>query len=57
MIETPCIGICKIDHNKGICVGCGRTISEITNWINFNEFERKEIMIKLKNGKKENDNK
>ena len=26
--ESPCIGLCTLDN--GVCVGCGRTIEEIT---------------------------
>ena len=48
MTETPCIGVCKVDYNKGTCIGCGSTISEISNCIKLSELEKKEIMIRLK---------
>ncbi|WP_458525048.1 DUF1289 domain-containing protein [Onishia taeanensis] len=29
-IESPCVSICQL--KGGLCVGCGRTIEEITRW-------------------------
>jgi|TARA_B110000495_G_C22937222_1_gene548200 predicted Fe-S protein YdhL (DUF1289 family) len=32
--QSPCIGICTIEDNgvEDICIGCGRTMDEITNY-------------------------
>ncbi|MBV8768545.1 MAG: DUF1289 domain-containing protein, partial [Hyphomicrobiales bacterium] len=30
LIETPCLGICLISPQDGMCVGCARTIDEIS---------------------------
>ena len=32
MIETPCVNICTLDARAGRCLGCGRTVDEITRW-------------------------
>ena len=45
-IKTPCIGICKMDVGQGICVGCGRTGSEISCWMGYSDQERDIIMEK-----------
>ena len=29
MNDSLCLGICMIDWDEGICVGCGRTADEI----------------------------
>ncbi len=29
-VESPCIGICELKDN--ICIGCNRTVEQITNW-------------------------
>ena len=29
---SPCIGICVLDEDHIRCIGCGRTIEEITNY-------------------------
>lgn len=32
MIDSPCIAICKLDSTQGHCIGCGRTLEEISQW-------------------------
>jgi predicted Fe-S protein YdhL (DUF1289 family) len=46
-IATPCIRHCTIDPLTGLCVGCGRTLSEIGRWMSLDEGERKVIMSLL----------
>ena len=41
MIESPCIGVCTLVNN--ICIGCTRTADEVSNWLFYDEKERKEI--------------
>ena len=43
---TPCVGKCKLDQN-GICIGCGRSVQEIAEWINMTDQERQLIMDRL----------
>lgn len=31
-IASPCTNICTLDDATGWCRGCGRTITEISNW-------------------------
>ncbi len=42
MIESPCIGICRL--KSGICIGCFRTAKEVTKWWDANVEEKKEIV-------------
>jgi predicted Fe-S protein YdhL (DUF1289 family) len=30
-VASPCIKVCVLDA-RNVCVGCGRTIDEITQW-------------------------
>ena len=48
MIESPCINICKLDPNTDLCLGCNRTIEEITNWSTMNDSNKKKILIRVK---------
>jgi predicted Fe-S protein YdhL (DUF1289 family) len=41
---SPCINICSINTQSGFCVGCGRTIGEITGWTAFSDDERQNLM-------------
>lgn len=45
----PCVQICTIDWESGLCIGCSRTEEEIKNWPSMPLKERKEILKKLKN--------
>lgn len=47
MIETPCVKICTLDVRAGLCLGCGRTIDEITRWTSMNTSERAQVMNEL----------
>ena len=46
-ISTPCINICVIDPLSGLCVGCGRSIEEITRWGEMDETQRLVTMAGL----------
>lgn len=42
-IVTPCINICRLGPN-GVCVGCKRTLEEISNWVKMTDQERDHVM-------------
>jgi predicted Fe-S protein YdhL (DUF1289 family) len=42
--KSPCIDICKIDKNTGLCKGCLRTKPEIKGWKALSKSERREII-------------
>ncbi len=46
-IETPCIRICVVHPTARLCVGCGRSLDEIANWIVLTDDERRRIMAQL----------
>ncbi|MEM7280807.1 MAG: DUF1289 domain-containing protein [Pseudomonadota bacterium] len=45
-VESPCISVCTVD-DAGVCLGCGRTLDEIANWLNLSPEERAKIMIRI----------
>ncbi|PSC03901.1 DUF1289 domain-containing protein [Alsobacter soli] len=45
--ESPCIQVCVIDPTAGLCVGCGRTIDEISRWVDMTSAQRRAIMDAL----------
>jgi predicted Fe-S protein YdhL (DUF1289 family) len=47
VIESPCNKICTVDPTSGLCVGCGRSLTEIANWIRYSESERRRVMAEL----------
>lgn len=46
-IATPCVKICLIDGESGLCVGCQRTLVEVAGWSRLSDAERAEIMSAL----------
>jgi predicted Fe-S protein YdhL (DUF1289 family) len=46
-IESPCVKICTLDTQAGLCRGCGRTLDEIAGWVRMSIEERKRIMAEL----------
>jgi uncharacterized protein len=45
--SSPCIKVCLIDPETGLCEGCGRTREEIARWFRLPEEERLRIMAEL----------
>jgi predicted Fe-S protein YdhL (DUF1289 family) len=46
-ISTPCLRVCLLDPESGLCEGCGRTRDEIARWGQMSEDERLAIMAGL----------
>lgn len=47
MASSPCILVCVMDDDLGLCLGCGRTKVEITQWGNMSETDRLALMQDL----------
>lgn len=47
VIESPCILVCTMDEQAGLCLGCGRTLDEISAWASISPAERNRIMAML----------
>jgi len=45
--ESPCLGICAINQQHGACIGCFRTIDEITDWLDFDDDTRQSVLADL----------
>ena len=46
-IPTPCVKVCVVDGESGLCLGCFRTLAEVAAWSRFSEAEREAIMADL----------
>jgi len=44
---TPCVKICVIDEESGLCIGCGRSVEEIALWRDLDDDDRRAVMKKL----------
>lgn len=45
-VPSPCVDICRLDA-QGLCIGCRRTIGEISEWPRASETRRREILTAL----------
>jgi predicted Fe-S protein YdhL (DUF1289 family) len=46
-IESPCVKTCVIHPDARICVGCLRSIDEISTWSRLSSEDRRAIMADL----------
>jgi len=46
-IATPCVQVCVVDGESGLCLGCFRTLKEIAGWRAMGEEARAEVMAAL----------
>jgi len=45
-VASPCVGICQPDFFD-VCRGCGRTLTEISDWPFLSNHEKKQIIDRL----------
>ena len=46
-IGSPCISVCRIQPQTGLCEGCLRTIDEIARWGALDDAQRRAIWLSL----------
>lgn len=46
-IATPCVKVCVVDGESGLCLGCYRTLAEVAGWARFSDDERAALMSDL----------
>jgi hypothetical protein len=53
MITSPCTNICKMDATSGLCLGCLRTLDEITAWSRLDDPARQHILADVARRRRE----
>ena len=46
-IATPCVKVCVVDGESGLCLGCYRQLSEVAGCSRLTDAERAAIMAEL----------
>tara|TARA_Y100000766_G_C18320117_1_gene325153 strand:- start:109 stop:276 length:168 start_codon:yes stop_codon:yes gene_type:complete len=46
-IKSPCTGICTIDEDDDLCIGCLRKTKEIVDWKSMTINEKNNILKKI----------
>lgn len=45
LATSPCINVCTLDADSGLCQGCFRTIDEISVWSRASNEEKLTILV------------
>lgn len=45
-MESPCVEVCTLEKN--ICIGCKRTVEEITGWSIMTNEQREVVMKRIR---------
>ena len=43
-VASPCVSICALD-NDDVCMGCQRTVKEITDWHALDNEQRRAVLV------------
>jgi len=46
-VPSPCVSICQMNVQSGLCSGCLRTIEEIAGWSRYSEAEKRAVWSRL----------
>ncbi len=42
-LPSPCVSICRMDEESGLCLGCLRNIDEICRWSAMNDRDKQAV--------------
>ena len=46
-MKSPCVQVCQMDPQRGVCLGCGRSLDQIARWSQLSDAERDRILAAL----------
>jgi predicted Fe-S protein YdhL (DUF1289 family) len=46
-LKSPCVDVCIMDPDSGLCQGCLRTLDEIARWSAMSEAEQEQVVACL----------
>jgi uncharacterized protein len=52
---SPCVNVCRMDADTGLCLGCLRTIDEIARWSGATADEKLAILVAIEQRRSEHD--
>jgi Predicted Fe-S protein len=47
MVKSPCVEVCQLNAERGMCIGCFRTLDEIARWSEMNDAQREAVVAAL----------
>ncbi|WP_372763917.1 DUF1289 domain-containing protein [Litorivivens sp.] len=45
VVKSPCISVCALDEDD-LCMGCYRTMQEITDWSEYTNEVKREVIVR-----------
>ncbi len=45
--DSPCVRVCILDRVHRLCIGCYRTLDEISFWTRYNQAERRAVLTEI----------
>ncbi len=52
-VPSPCVNVCQMDPASGLCRGCLRTLDEIAGWLDFSVTEKRQVLERLDERRRE----
>ena len=46
-VASPCVSICDINNDSGLCEGCFRTLDEIAVWSQLDNAAKREVWSRI----------
>lgn len=46
-VPSPCVNVCRMDADAGLCVGCLRTLDEIAGWSRLDDTAKRHVWAAL----------
>jgi predicted Fe-S protein YdhL (DUF1289 family) len=50
-VASPCIKVCVVDGQTGLCLGCARSLSEIGGWLKMDDTAKRGVIAQLEERK------
>ena len=47
-VASPCINVCRMSPDSGLCEGCLRTLAEIAGWSAMSPEEKRTVLAQLR---------
>lgn len=45
--QSPCVKLCQLNDSREFCLGCRRTITEISQWSRMNNEDKQKVLDRL----------
>jgi len=47
VVPSPCINVCRMNAQRGLCEGCSRTLDEIAGWAAMSDADKRAVWLNI----------